>query len=80
MNATTAALADLAKASSALERHTNPTPEDVAEALEAAKSAAKTLRAANDLLQDGIYEVSAPPDESVPLPFDSAVVVQRGRR
>jgi hypothetical protein len=80
MHATTAALALLAQAATALERHAHPSAQDVEEALGAAKDAAKILKASLDLLGDGIYTVTDEPDPGQPLPFDSAEVVSRGRR
>ncbi len=58
LNALDAALLNLAKASTALERQANPSVKAVEESLTAAKDAAKLLKAALDLMEEGIYSVA----------------------
>ena len=72
MNALDAALANLAKASTALERQTNPSVKAVEESLVATKDAAKILKAALDLMEEGIYEVAVEPSLGTPLFGESA--------
>lgn len=67
MNALDAALANLAKASTALERQANPNVKAVDEALTATKDAAKLLKAALDLMEEGIYSVAVEPSQGTPL-------------
>ncbi len=85
MNALDAALQLFHKGATALERHTHPTPKDAEEALEHAKSAAKFLKSATDLMEEGIFEVADEPEASTPLPFEpehdfTVTIPGRGRR
>ena len=70
MNALDVALALLAKATTALERHNQPSTTDVEEAMNHSKDAHRILKNAHELLGEGIYEVTDEPDAGTPLPFE----------
>lgn len=70
MNALDAAAIILAKSSTALERHSNPTFKDVEEAEAFAEDAHKILKNARELMEEGIYAVAEEPQTGTPLPFE----------
>lgn len=80
MNALDAAAIILAKCSTALERHANPTFDDVEEAEGLAKDAHKILKNARELMEEGIYDVAEPPMAGTPLPFEDTTPVAALRR